>query len=203
MKGVFKIAIPVASVTAFLMLFLMVDKFRNRMFIGSKSVSLDSQQGLNNAMGRLHGSGRFAAWDQVMERYFEPNKFTGSGIGTTQNYYYSSHLKIGAIHSEYVRLLAETGLIGTSLFLMSMGIYFLHIRRNMKNATHNQSKYLIGACAIFAYLTFMATDNAFDYVNQFGFYIFGLIGIAISFPVTDSVKSSMKDWDVEMENARK
>ena len=150
------------------------------MFLGAKSVSLDS----HNALNHLAGSGRFAAWGQVMERYFEPHMLTGSGIGTTQNYFYSSQLKIGAIHSEYIRLLAETGLIGLTLFLLSMGIYFLKIRRNMRNTEHYKSTYLIGACAIFAYLTFMATDNAFDYVNQFGFYIFGLIGVAILFPAT-------------------
>jgi hypothetical protein len=32
----------------------------------------------------------------------------------------------------------------------------------------------------------MATDNAFDYVSQFGFYIFGLIGVAIFFPSLSS-----------------
>ncbi len=144
MRGVFKVVLPVASVTAFLMLFLMVDKFRNRMFLGTKSVSLESQQGVNNAMSHLAGSGRFAAWDQIMERYFEPHMLTGSGIGTTQNYYYSSNLKIGAIHSEYVRLLAETGLIGIILFLLSMFIYFLIIRRNMKNVKDDKSKYLMG-----------------------------------------------------------
>jgi O-antigen ligase len=184
MRGVFKVVLPVASVSAFLMLFLMVDKFRNRMFLGTKSVSLDSQQGVNHAMGHLAGSGRFAAWDQVLDRYFYPNMLTGSGIGTTQNYYYSSHLKIGAIHSEYVRLLAETGLIGISLFLLSMCLFFLTIRKNMKLTEGDKSKYLIAACSVFAYLTFMATDNAFDYVSQFGFYIFGLVGVAFAFPVT-------------------
>ena len=187
MKGVFKVVLPVTSVTAFLMLFLMVDKFRNRMFLGTKSVSLDSQQGVNHAMSHMAGSGRFAAWDQVLDRYFYPNMLTGSGIGTTQNYYYSSHLKIGAIHSEYVRLLAETGLIGITLFLLSMFFYFLNIRKNLKRTEDDKGKYLIAACSIFAYLTFMATDNAFDYVSQFGFYIFGLIGIAIAFPVESSL----------------
>jgi O-antigen ligase len=137
-------------------------------------------------VGHLAGSGRFGAWEQVLDKFFYPNMLTGSGIGTTQNHFYSSHLKVGAIHSEYVRLLAETGLIGLFLFLLSMFIYFIIIRRNMKNAAHDKSTYLMGVCALFAYMTFMATDNAFDYVSQFGFYIFGLIGVAIFFPSLSS-----------------
>lgn len=182
MRGVYKFVLPVASVSAFLMLFVMVDKFRSRMFIGNKEISLDSQQGLSNALDRLAGSGRFSAWDQVLDKYFYPNMLTGSGIGTTQNHFYSSQLNIGAIHSEYVRLLAETGMIGTFLFLLFMFICFLLVWQNMKNARHDKSKYLMGICAIFTYLTFMATDNAFDYVSQFGFYVFSLIGVAIAFP---------------------
>jgi hypothetical protein len=188
MRGLLKVALPVVSASAFLMLFLLVDKFRERMFIGTRSISLDSAKGLNNAMDHLAGSGRFGAWHYIMEKYFYPNMTIGSGIGTTQNYYYSLHLGIGAIHSEYVRLLAESGLFGTFLFLLSMLFYYLVVRRNMKREKNGKHIYIyiMAICSIFTYLTFMATDNAFDYVNQFGFYIFGLIGAAISFPVLSS-----------------
>jgi O-antigen ligase len=193
MRGIFKFVLPVASISIFLMLFLMVEKFRSRMFIGSKAIALDSQQGVSNALDRLAGSGRFDAWHQVLDNYFYPNMLIGSGIGTTQNHFYSSHLSIGAIHSEYVRLLAETGLIGTFLFLLFMFNCFLFVWRNMKHAEHDKSKYLMGICAIFTYLAFMATDNAFDYVSQFGFYIFGLIGVAIAFPVMSTMAKAVEE----------
>ncbi len=185
MKGILKLVIPFLSISGFIMLFLLVDRFRNRMFLGSDIVSFESAKGIKSAMGRVAGSGRFAAWDYVMEKFFKPHMAFGSGIGTTQQYYYSSKLGIGVIHSEYVRLLAETGLVGIFLFMLSMFFYYLRMKRNMMKFRMN---YIcsMGICSMFTYLTFMATDNAFDYVNQFGFYIFGMIGIAIAYPLTSS-----------------
>lgn len=185
MKGMLKLIIPFLSISGFLMLFLLVEKFRNRMFLGSQNVSFESAKGFKNAMNRVAGSGRFAAWDYMIEKFFKPHMALGSGIGTTQQYYYSSNMGIGAIHSEYVRLLVETGLVGLFLFILSMFFYYRHMKRNMIKF---RIKYIysMGICSMFTYLTFMATDNAFDYVNQFGFYIFGMMGIAIAYPLTSS-----------------
>jgi len=186
MKGILKYIIPISSMLCFLMLFLLVEKFRSRMFLGSHVVSFESVKDINNAMGRVAGSGRFAAWSEVLDKFFKPHMAFGSGIGTTQNFYYSSNLGIGVIHSEYVRLLAETGLVGLLLFMLSMFYYFLSMKRNMMRFSGMKNIYIMGICSLFSYMTFMATDNAFDYINQFGFYVFGIIGIAIARPVISS-----------------
>jgi len=87
---------------------------------------------------------------------------------------------LGVIHSEYIRLIAEVGVAGLVLFAMAMVAYLVRLTRTYRRSPYSDSgKYALAAMGgLAAYLIFMATDNAFDYVNAFGIYVFGLIGMS-------------------------
>jgi O-antigen ligase len=129
----------------------------------------------------VHGSGRYEAWGTVLDKFIAPSPFLGSGIGATQNYYYSQlGGGIGVIHSEFVRLAAEVGIAGLILFALAIAGYLLRLLRLYRETPRSPAgRYaLAGAAGLIVYLTFMATDNAFDYFNGVGMYVFALVGMS-------------------------
>jgi O-antigen ligase len=181
-KGLPRVVLPVIGLVGFPALFLFSETFKKRMFYGTNQITLGNVlDDPSMVMGHLHTSGRSKAWGSVLGQFFEPSPFVGSGLGATQNYYYSQiGGGIGVIHSEYVRLLSEVGLIGLSLFALAAVAYLWRLVR-IHRQTHSPdtSKYALAAVgALVAYLIFIATDNGFDYVTGFGIYVFSLIGMA-------------------------
>lgn len=180
-RGTARYVLPMVGALALPALFLFSDKFRERMFKGGDKLSGD--QLLNNpelALEHLHGSGRFDAWSAIMGRLFEPSPLVGSGAGATQHYFYTHSVTgLGAIHSEYIRLLAEVGIVGLVIFITAMLVYLFRALSNIRNdGTIQEKSYSLAAVgAVITYLIFLATDNGFDYVSQFGLYVFALIAM--------------------------
>src|SRR5271170_4426384 len=148
------------------------------MFFGDES----SDQLLDNplkAASGINGSGRFSLWDQALSKFFAPHPAIGSGIGSTQEYL-ATGSSAGVVHSEYVRLLCEVGVIGLTLFAFALLSYFWRLRRyaSKSNPPALRSAGLAAIGALLTYCIFCSTDNAFDYVTQFGIYVFGLVAIA-------------------------
>ncbi len=181
-RGLPRVVLPVLGFVGLPALFLFSETFKQRMFYGADQVTLGNiLEDPSVVMGHLHTSGRSKAWGTVLHQFFEPSPIVGSGLGATQNYYYSQiGGGIGVIHSEYVRLLSEVGLIGLALFVLAALAYVWRLVRIYRRARAPEtSTYALAAVgALVAYLIFIATDNGFDYVTGFGIYVFGLIGMA-------------------------
>jgi O-antigen ligase len=181
-RGLWRVMLPVSGLAAGLLLFFLSDTFKRRMFMDPAKVALTGLLDDPAAvLSQVHGSGRFEAWALVIKEFFLPNPLIGSGIGATQHYFYSqSAAGLGVIHSEYVRLLAEVGVVGLLLFLAAMLVYLVRLARIYRGAPRSASgRYaLAGIGGLVTYLVFMATDNAFDYVNGFGLYVFCLVGMS-------------------------
>jgi O-antigen ligase len=177
----FRWVFPLAGVASVPALFVLSETFRRRMFKNQDSISLDMLTREPSAMlDQIHGSGRFDHWAYVMKTFFDPHPLFGSGVGTTQHYFYTHQLGLSVIHSEYVRLLAEVGLIGIVLVILAFLAYMVRLRRIYRLATTNQTKTyaLAGLGSLVVYLIFMATDNAIDYVTSSGIFVFCLIAMS-------------------------
>jgi O-antigen ligase len=178
-RGVWRLLLPVTGLLGLPALMVFSDAFRRRMFFGdatSQELLSDPQKAANS----INGSGRFDLWDAVLRRFFDPNPVFGSGIGSTQEFFYT-RFGAGVVHSEYVRLLCEVGLLGLTLFLLALASYLWRMRGNWRRAASPGSR-LSGLAAmggIICYAVYCATDNSFDYVVQFGIYVFGMVAIAI------------------------
>jgi len=180
-SGWFRWVLPLAGVASIPALFIFSETFRRRMFKNQDGISLDMlTHDPAAALDQIHGSGRFDHWAYVMKTFFEPNPVFGSGVGTTQHYFYTHQLGLSVIHSEYVRLLAEVGLFGVGLLVLAVIAYMVRLRRNFLLAKTIQTKTyaLAGLGSLVVYLTFMATDNAIDYVTSSGIYVFCLIAMS-------------------------
>lgn len=198
-KGWVRWAIPLAGMASVPALFLLSDTFRQRMFKDGGGVSLDLL--LSNpaaALENVHGSGRFDAWAYVLTTFFKPNPVFGSGVGTTQHYFYTHFTGLNVIHSEYIRLLAEVGILGVALLTVAVMAYMVRLVQTFRAATTSEGRaYSLAALgALVVYLVFMATDNAIDYVTSCGIFVFALIGMSekareleVAVPSTNTVAS--------------
>ncbi len=201
-RGMPRFFLPATGMIGLPALFLLSDTFKNRMFYGANKITLTSFIGNPfSVLDHLHGSGRFGAWRDVLKNFFEPSPFIGSGIGATQNYYYSNlGGGLGVIHSEYIRLLAEVGLAGLGFFAIAALAYLLRLLKIYREAPRSAAgKYALAAIGgLVAYLIFMATDNAFDYVAAFGNFVFGLIGMSEKAKEIEDSKSDLKQKSGEI-----
>lgn len=181
LQGPARVLLPLAGLVAGPALFLLSDRFRARMFIDAQGVSAGSVlQNPVDALVNVRGSGRFALWDDVLTRFYEPHPLFGSGIGTTQDFLYGSSGGIGVAHSEYVRLLCEVGSVGLLLFVVAMAWYGWRAAQGATRATDPQLRryHWAAAGAVACYLVYIATDNGLDYVNQLGIYVFAMLGLS-------------------------
>jgi len=180
-SGWFRWVLPLAGVASIPALFVLSETFRHRMFKNQEGISLDMlTHDPAAALDQIHGSGRFDHWAYVMKTFFDPNPLFGSGTGTTQHYFYTHQVGLSVIHSEYVRLLAEVGLLGAGLLILAVIAYMVRLTRAYHRARTSKAKTyaLAGLGSLVVYVTFMATDNAIDYVTSSGIYVFSLIAMS-------------------------
>ncbi len=182
MKGVVKIAIPFLGLISMVLLFVTVDAFKERMFLTAAddidhSTIYESPQTITSSIA---GSGRFYAWEVSLERLFYDNKIFGSGIGATQLLFYgATGSNASAVHSEFIRLLCDVGVLGMLAYMWFwMRIsYAIRIKKKRNRLDQYQYQlYLASLGMIAAYLAYLITDNGFDYVGQVSIFVFGTIG---------------------------
>jgi len=182
LRGISRFFLPVAGVIGLPALFLLNDRFRNRMFIHGDEIDLSLvERDPTAALSQIHGSGRFDAWDSALNQFFYDSPLFGSGAGATQHYFYSSsNSALGVIHSEYVRMLSEVGIIGLGLFVLAFTFYFFRMLRIYRQTKRSEyARYPLAACgALVSYLIFFATDNGIDYVLQLGNFVFALVAMS-------------------------
>ncbi len=130
----------------------------------------------------IGSSGRFVMWKTVMDKFFWPSPLTGSGLGATQSWFYhGGYPGLMVEHSEYVRLLSDTGIVGLGLYLLAVFSSMKSLWGIYRCATHPMARYLslLGLSIFPAYLVCMGFDNVLNYVLPAEQYPFALTGAAI------------------------
>jgi len=163
--------------------FTTVDILKKRTFFHPEKVSFMSV--LENSvdlLDELNTSGRTNLWSLSLEKFFWQNPIIGSGIGSTQNYFYGRRNKgkIGIMHSEYVRLLCETGIIGCVMFLGVFLLYLIRMYILWRNAKSilAQKYALTSILCLTSYLIISLTDNAIESIFHLSMYIFAYMAFA-------------------------
>jgi O-antigen ligase len=152
---------------------LLVPSFRAKMFYQPNKVQTSvvlTTDVLSNQ--QFNNDGRYAMWTEVLNRFFWPNPIVGSGLGATQEWFYSGaservlHTKLKVEHSEYVKLASDTGAIGLGLYVaMHLAAFALAIRSYRRAQSDIARIFAIAAaCALPAFWVCMAFDNALLYV---------------------------------------
>jgi O-antigen ligase len=170
-----KFLFPVLIVVIFVTAFFTVDSFRNRMFKSNK-VSLEQlvKTDPKHLDDLVSTTGRTSLWNKAIEKIFNKNIVLGGGAGAVDSWL-QNKIKL---HSEYLRLLCDLGIVGLALYLAALvqiaaGLVMSYLRAD----TPLQRQFAAtGLGALAYYAITLATDNSLNYVTEFGLYVFAMAG---------------------------
>jgi len=177
------VLIPVLLFFISFYIFTTVDILKKRSFFRPDEVTfLSVLENPVKFLDQIDTSGRSNLWSKSLDRFFWNNPVIGTGIGSTQHYFYTGKHKnrIGIMHSDYIRLLCELGVIGCALFIV---VFLLYIRRMYilwrKAQSRFTKKYALTAIlGLTSYIIVSLTDNAIECVSYFIMYIFAFMAFA-------------------------
>ncbi|RDH81027.1 MAG: hypothetical protein DIZ80_12965 [endosymbiont of Galathealinum brachiosum] len=175
-----KYVFPLVVVFGFILMLFTVDKFRDRMFYNADefdfSEAIESPEKFEK---NFDTSGRIFLWSKVLEHYEESNGFIGGGVGSL-DMLMDKEFKSLELHSEYLRLYLDLGVIGLVLYLLGLLQIILKLLKVSKQNNVSKMYSAIAIGGIGFYLITLFTDNSLNYVTEFGHYVYALIGLAIS-----------------------
>ncbi len=112
------------------LLFLLYTKRKCRIYAVMLIILLIGICCIGVGSGKITGSGRLVEWPKIIKNVVAPSddkeySYTGYGMGSYPYIYALRHgSKFTKAHNEYIELFSNTGLIGISLFLLSIGYMF-------------------------------------------------------------------------------
>lgn len=130
----------------------------------------------------MNWEGRDVFWALVFQA-FMASPVQGLGLGASA-FVLRLHLpgmSNPVVHNDYLRLLADTGIIGVSLFACALGAWAWGALRAAALPDRTTREYALPAVGCIAALAIIGlTDNAFDYYGPFTQYVGFLSGGAIA-----------------------
>ena len=164
--------------TLTILVIFFVPEVHEKMFIdSSKTVSTINSSDLN--FDTIQSNGRAFIWEQNLSRFFSKDTLFGSGLGESVEYT-KNNFTVKMIHSDYVQILCDMGLIGICLFGLFCLIAILKVISRTWIYKSNRFVKLsgsmtLGSCA--GVLFSMAFDNVVAYAQQCFVIPFIFIGI--------------------------
>lgn len=155
----------------------LVPSFKEKMFIDNKESTQIYKDGTFD-FDNIQSNGRERIWKANLAKFYKPNPLTGSGLGNSVQYTKENFI-VRLIHSDYVQILCDTGLIGIILF----GLFFLVTVLKIGYCTiflKDDFILLSGAMSLgscFGTFFSMAFDNVISYSQQSFIFPFVFIGI--------------------------
>lgn len=155
-----------------------VPSFRDKMF-KDENMTMSEFKVSDANFKNIQSNAREYLWEVSLSKFYSPHKVTGAGLGESVEYMKNfSTLKL--IHSDYVQILCDLGLIGIVLFgLFVVTTLFSIISTAWSSETPYVLKLLGGMALGSCGGTFfsMAFDNVVAYAQQSFVLPFVLIGI--------------------------
>lgn len=165
------------SIAAIITVFA-VPSIREKMF-WDETKTIESLSVSDANFDNIRSNARGLIWDINMHKFYYPHKITGSGLGESVEWMKGqSGLKL--IHSDYVQILCDLGIIGLILF----GIFVLTTLYSiLSTAWNSETPYILkllggmslGSCA--GTFFSMGFDNVIAYAQQSFVIPFVMIGI--------------------------
>jgi O-antigen ligase len=175
----------IAAIVLFALLSVVfIPQVHNKMF--RETAKVNSISDLSSvSTDNIDSNARFAMWAWAIDKFYTGHEWTGSGLGSSQQYMYEYYVFGGlhALHNDYVQILVDTGRPGVILYLLfPIGIFIYSsqvIRR--KNLDHLKTTALLTILSYIAVLSTMYTDNVVNYAFAAHSYPFIFIGIALAY----------------------
>lgn len=170
-----KVLLPGGIVCAFLVLFISVDSFRDRMFHDAEwSTVNEAISSPNEMLDQLNTSGRGALWSMAADRFSDDNALVGAGLGAVDSWLAQDFDSL-RLHSEFLRVRYDLGFLGLVLYGLAI-LYFFFLLIRIRSPSN---KFVPISLAVLTFYTItLATDNTLNYVTEFGLYVYVLMAMA-------------------------
>lgn len=155
-----------------------IPSLREKMFFDDNTTLEEFQEG-KISMEDVNTNTRSTMWEDMQKRFYEEHKIIGSGTGSTQKYMAEDKVfgGLNAVHSDFVQMKCDNGLLGLILYCAMIGLIFIHCFLIYWNTNDNRLK-LFAITAGASLLGVFATcysDNTVNYSMAtlgipFGFY---------------------------------
>lgn len=160
-----------------------VPEVREKMF-GDKA----SQVTVGTAsMDQVEMSGRNFMWERIMNHAYYGHEMTGSGCGAALGWLKEQADKdhgLSLIHSDWVQMLSETGLVGLGLFIFFAIVMIIVVLSETWKLKNNITVTFVGSMTVASFIACffaMGFDNVITYAQQ-GYVIpFIFLGIFYKF----------------------
>lgn len=175
-----------------------VPSIRHKMFM-DENTTMSSLTASDASFEKIQSNGREFLWEINLNKFYEPHKITGAGLGESSAWM-KNRPGLHLIHSDYVQMLCDVGLIGITLFGVFVIVTILSI---ISVSWQSDTPYMLkltggmalGSCA--GTFFSMAFDNVVAYAQQSFVIPFILIGIYMK--CKDLYESGEIDWNDELE----
>lgn len=133
----------------------------------------------------IDSNGRFSMWEWALDKFYAGHEWTGSGLGSVQQYMYD-HFVFGGlhvIHNDYIQILADTGQPGLILYLLfPIGIFiYSHKVIMQKEMSPLKITLILAVLSYIGVLACMMFDNVVNYTLAVHSYPFIFLGIALAY----------------------
>jgi hypothetical protein len=130
---------------------------------------------------RMNFQGREIIWP-VVGQAFLASPVLGQGLGVSTHYVVTTIDPAGGavVHNEYLRLAADTGLIGLVLFTTAMMIWLVVVVRGGRAPGMVREFAVPAVAGMVAWAVIAVTDNPFDYYAAFTQYIAFLVAATVA-----------------------
>ena len=156
------------GIMAFLSVILFVPSVNEKMFGEEKAGAVTMNDVVENdalSMDNIQTSGRSYFWDLTLKKFYEPNRLKGSGLGSVTAFTKSkSVIKfVFLLHSDYVQILCDSGLIGLWLLILFYVSVILKVFKKLIMEKTSQITMYTGIMAVSS-LAGVAFSMGFDNV---------------------------------------
>jgi O-antigen ligase len=143
---------------------------------------------------RMNLQGREIVWPVVLQAFLA-NPVLGMGLGSSTYFAVAilGQLGGGVVHNEYLRLAADTGLIGLVLFTAAIATWLAAAIRAGREPGLIREFAVPAGAGIIAWAIISLTDNPFDYYASFTQYI--ALAVAGSVALMDGAADPMETED--------
>lgn len=168
----------------FVVVVFSIPSVKEKMFFDENNASTSQLRSGEISTDNINSNGRFAMWEWSLKHFYEGKELTGTGTGNLQETFYALRHPFSAIkivHSDYIQMLCDNGLIGIILFGASFLFLMIHcfiVYQNHHHAGIQICAIVAGASTAGVLLTMM-TDNVINYSMATISYPCGFYGMML------------------------
>lgn len=189
-------SIPFILLFAFLSIasIFYIPSVKKKMYFRPDEVTITDFLTGNVDENNINTSGRENVWKAVTP-FYENNKLVGAGTGTVQDFTYNkmkSLIGVGGegaqIHSDFLLLLCDNGVIGLILYLLPYIAALFHCLTTYHRSQSNVTRLcaVVTASSMFGILVTMYSDNTVSYSMATLSYPWGLYGMMLGLKETEN-----------------